>query len=170
MEVIRDRKARKITLFQKSYLKNVLKRFGKANSHPVATPMTENLMKSPTEYVTDPDLKKEYQAAVRSLMYAITETRPDLAHAVSEVSQFAANPGVVNLEAIKRILRYINGTQDLSLVFHGDSLKPLVGYIDVDWGGDLSTRRSTTGYAFYMYGCFVSWSTKKTANSFALLM
>ena len=161
MEVIRDRKARTITLCQKSYLKNVLERFGMANSHPVTTPMTGYLMKSPTEYVYDPELKEAYEAAVGSLMYAMTEPRPDLAHAVSEVSQFAANPGVVHFEAIKRIFRYVNGTQDLSLVFHGDSTKPLVGYVDADWGGDLSTRRPTTGYAFYVYGCLVSWSTQK---------
>lgn len=91
----------------------------------------------------------------------MTETRPDLAHAVSEVSQVAANPGVIHLEAIKRTLRYVNGTRDLSLVFHGDSTKPLEGYVDADWGGDLSTRRSTTGYAFFVYGYLVSCSTKK---------
>lgn len=161
IEVIRDRKNRTITLCQKSYLKNVLERFGMANSHPVATPMTDHLSKSPPEYLSDPELKKAYQAAVGLLMYAMTETRPDLAHAVSEVSQFAANPGAVHLEAVKRIFRYINGTQELSLVFHGDKTQQLVGYVDADWGGDLSTRRSTTGYAFYVFGCLVSWSTKK---------
>lgn len=54
----------------------------------------------------------------------MTETRPDLAHAVSEVSQFASNPEVVHLKAIKRIFRYVNETRDLSLVFHGNSTKP----------------------------------------------
>ena len=91
-------------------------------------------MKSPTEYVSDPELKKAYQVAVELLMYAMTKTQPDLAHAVSEVSQFAVNPEVVHLEAIKCIFRYVNGTQDLGLVFHGDSTKPLVGYVDADWG------------------------------------
>lgn len=76
-----------------------------------------NLMKSSTEYISDPELKKAYQAAVGSLMYAMTETRPDLAQAVSDVSRFAANPGVVHLKAIKRIFRCVNGTRDLSLVF-----------------------------------------------------
>lgn len=99
-----------------------------ANSHPIATPMTEHLSKSPLEYLSDPELKKAYQAAVGSLMYAMTETRPDIAHAVSEVSQFAANPGASHLEAVKRIFRYINGTQDLSLVFRGDKTQQLVGY------------------------------------------
>ena len=161
MEVIRDRKARTITLCQKSYLKNVLEKFGMANSHSVATSMTEHISKSPLEYLSDPELKKAYQAAVGSLIYAMTETRSDIAHAVSEVSQFAANPEASHLEVVKRIFRYINSTQDLSLVFRSDKTQQLVGYVDADWGRDLSTRRSTTGYAFYVFGCLVSWSTKK---------
>lgn len=67
-------------------------------------------------------------------MYAMTETRPDIAHAVSEVSLFAANPGAPYLEAVKRIFRYTNGTPDLSLVFRGDKTQQLVGYMDADWG------------------------------------
>ena len=103
MEVICDRKAQTITLFQKSYLKNVLERFGMANSHPVATPMIEHLAKSLFEYLSDPELKKAYQAALGSLMYAMTETQADISHAVSEITQFAANPGVSHLEAVTRI-------------------------------------------------------------------
>ncbi len=103
MKVIRDRKAQTITLCQKSYLKNILERFGMANFHLFATQMAEHLSESPFEYLSDPELKKDYQAAVGSLMYTITETRPVIAHAVSEVSQSAANPGVSHFEAVKRI-------------------------------------------------------------------
>lgn len=58
MEVVHDRKNRTLTLCQRSYLGNVLERFGMTNSHPVATPMTEHLMKSPTGYVSYPELKR----------------------------------------------------------------------------------------------------------------
>ena len=103
IEVIPNRKARTITLSQKSYLKKVLVRFGKANSHPFATPMTEHLSKRPFKYHSDPEFKKAYQAAVRSLMYKMTETWPEIAHAVFGVCQFAANPEASNLEDMNRI-------------------------------------------------------------------
>ena len=34
-----------------------------------------------------------YASAVRSLMYAMVYTRPDIAHAVGVVSRYMANPG-----------------------------------------------------------------------------
>ena len=37
----------------------------------------------------------------------------------------------------------------------------LLGYSDADWGGDLSTRKSTSGYLFKLCGGIVSWKTKK---------
>ena len=37
----------------------------------------------------------------------------------------------------------------------------LVGYSDVDWAGDINTRRSTSGYVFQVYGSTVSWCSKR---------
>ena len=39
-----------------------------------------------------------------------------------------------------------------------DSLK---GYSDANWGGDLDTRRSTTGYLFTLFTSSISWSSKR---------
>ena len=36
----------------------------------------------------------------------------------------------------------------------------LGGYCDADWGGDYSTRRSTTGYVFLFGNSPISWSSK----------
>jgi ATP-binding cassette subfamily B (MDR/TAP) protein 1 len=45
-----------------------------------------------------------YQEAVRSLMYAIMATRPDLAFAVSVVSRFMSKPGPMHWMAVKQIM------------------------------------------------------------------
>ena len=37
----------------------------------------------------------------------------------------------------------------------------LQGYADADWGGDLDTRRSTTGYLFRVYGGVVAWKSRR---------
>ncbi|GJR61827.1 ribonuclease H-like domain-containing protein [Tanacetum coccineum] len=49
-----------------------------------------------------------------------------------------------HLAALKRILRYVQGTLDLGLHLYASSTTSLVGYTDADWAGCPSTRRSTS--------------------------
>lgn len=37
----------------------------------------------------------------------------------------------------------------------------LIGYVDADWGSDINDRKSVSGYIFKVFGCTVSWSSKK---------
>ena len=63
----------------------------------------------------------------------------------------------------KRVLRYLQATKSLKLVYPRDSDYILTGESDVDWNGDHDDRRSTTGYFFKLgfRGGAVSWQTKK---------
>ena len=92
--------------------------------------------------------KVPYASAIGSLMYAMVCTRPDIAHAVGVVSKFMSRSGKEHWEAIKWILRYLKGSLDTCLCFTSASLK-LRGYVDVDFAGDIDSRKSTTGFVFY---------------------
>jgi hypothetical protein len=47
-------------------------------------------------------------------------------------------------------------------MFDGDCGKRiLLGYADANWGGDMDTRRSTTGYVFNVYGGVVAWKSRR---------
>ena len=159
MEVKRDRKKRTLNISQRQYVMDILERHGMADCRSVSTPMVPNLslmkLSAPEMDVTT------YQSAVGSLMYAMIGTRPDLAHAVGVLSQFAANPGTEHWNALKRVFRYLRGTQDMSLVFGSGNTKLLTGYADADWAADKNDRRSLTGYVFLMSGGAISWSSRK---------
>jgi hypothetical protein len=101
-----------------------------------------------------------YKAAVGSLMYVMVATRPDLAFAMSVVSQHMAKCGPKHWAAVKRVMRYLQGSLDAKLVLGGKSLA-LVGFCDADWAGDATDRRSTTGYVFMLGGGAISWNSKK---------
>jgi hypothetical protein len=68
-----------------------------------------------------------YKAVVGSLM----GTRPDLAFAVSMVSQFMSRAGPSHWMAVKRIMWYLKGTLDLKLCLGGKDVS-LRGYCDAD--------------------------------------
>ena len=93
----------------------------------------------------------------------VTATRPDLAQPLGLVNQFCSNPGVEHWTAAKRILRYIKGTIDYGITFHGnkETEVQLNGYVDADWGSNPNGRKSQSGYLFTLCGGVISWASKK---------
>ena len=104
--------------------------------------------------------KVPYASAIGSLMYAMLCTRPDICFAIGMVSCYQSNPGLAHWRAVKRILRYLRGTSDHALCYHGGDLR-LTGYSDADWASDKDECKSTSGYAFILGGGAVSWCSKK---------
>jgi hypothetical protein len=66
-----------------------------------------------------------------------------------------------HLNALKRLLRYLQGTVDYGLHLHHSPSTELIVYTDADWAGCLDTRRSTSSYAIFLGGNLVSWSSKR---------
>ena len=66
-----------------------------------------------------------YASAFGNLMYAMVCTRPDIAQAVGVLSRFMANPGRVDWDVVKRVFRYLRGTSDYSICYHGNSFGAL---------------------------------------------
>ena len=149
MGIVRNRESRTMSISQKKYLGGVLKKFDMENCKPVSTPLEfgkkyEELSKEDERFDT-----RMYQRAIGCLTYATTISRPDLSTAVSILSKFMSNPGVEHWKGVKPVLRYVRGILDYGLMYSADDTSTtLTGYTDADWAGDLSTRRSTTGYMF----------------------
>ncbi|GJZ52719.1 ribonuclease H-like domain-containing protein [Tanacetum coccineum] len=78
----------------------------------------------------------------------LTFTRPDLCYAVQQICLYMHDPREPHLVALKRILRYVQGTLDLGLHLYASFTTSLVGYTDGDWAGCPSTRRSTSETAW----------------------
>nr|GEX79768.1 ribonuclease H-like domain-containing protein [Tanacetum cinerariifolium] len=63
--------------------------------------------------------------------------------------------------ALKRILRYVQGTLDYGLQLFSSTTDSLIAYSDVDWAGCPTTRRSTSGYCVFLGNNLLSWSSKR---------
>jgi hypothetical protein len=161
MEIRRDRRNRVIRLSQKAYVDKILVDFGMLDSKPGATLIdVSTLSLAPEGFQATESSRRVYASAIGSLMYLMLGTRPDIAYSVSCLSRFMANPTDAHATALKRVFRYLNSTRDLELVYRGN-LYPIQGNTDADLGGDINTRRSTSGYLFNVESGVISWSSKR---------
>ena len=58
---------------------------------------------------------------------------PDLSFSVGVCARYQAKPKVSHLNAVKRIINYVKGTENLGVYYSRNSNKNLVGYCDTDW-------------------------------------
>jgi hypothetical protein len=149
---------------QEAYARKVIARFGMENCHPAPTPSVVGcVLTKAMSPKTDGERKElgemptTYRQACGALMYLMTQTRPDIAEAVRSVCRFMSDPGRLHWTAVKRILRYLQGTSNMGITFSGSAGMELRGYCDSDYANDLDCRRSVTGYVTYLAGAPVSW-------------
>ena len=102
-----------------------------------------------------------YRSLIGSLRY-LTHTRPDLQFSVGLLSRFMEKPTQEHYNGIKRILRYVKGTEDYGFFYKKRDMKgELLSFSNSDFAGDCHDRKSTSGYIFFLGGRVVSWSSQK---------
>ncbi|RVX07731.1 Retrovirus-related Pol polyprotein from transposon RE1 [Vitis vinifera] len=140
--------------------KQCQKEIGMLGCQPVNTPIEEGLKLCVELNQVSTD-KGRYQRLVGRLMY-LAHTRPDLAYALSVVSQYMHNPREQHMNAFMRILRYLKNAPGKGILFAKNvDHQSIEVYTDADWAGAVDDRRSTSGYFTFVGGNLVTWKSKK---------
>ena len=127
-----------------------------------------------------------YRQVIGELIYAMVTCRPDISFPLIKLSQYSANPAPIHYEAAKEILRYLACTSSDGIIYWRNKprtdLSPpsetfdtetaeaealtqdesdrLKSAADADWGGDVSHRRSVTGFALKLAGGAVYYKSR----------
>ncbi|KAG8480454.1 hypothetical protein CXB51_024676 [Gossypium anomalum] len=153
------RTSRGVFLSQKKYILNLIQRASMAKSKPSPTPMVTSCKLSAHEGTPIED-ERLFRSVVGALQYVVI-TRPDIAFSVNKACQFMHRPLDTHYKAVKRILRYLQGTLDFGLCFTRTSNLLLEGYSDASWASDVDDRRSTLGFCVFLGENLISWSSRK---------
>jgi hypothetical protein len=62
---------------------------------------------------------------------------------------------------VKHLVRYIAGTINLGYRYTSDGNEELIGFRDLDMGGDMDDRKRTSGILFMLGGYPVTWQSQK---------
>jgi hypothetical protein len=160
LEFITDYINKTIYIHQNKYLDKIKNRFNKENLTPVSTPVElgVQLYKNEDKNKANNNTINLYQQQIGALIYLAINTRPDISFAINRCARYMANPNTSHYKALDRIWKYLNYKPNLGLFYNCQNLQ-LLGYTDADWGGDIITRKSTTGYLFLLGKNTISWNS-----------
>lgn len=161
INIVRDN-TNEITMDQTNYFRKMLKKFGMSDCKGISTPIETGLHLENGGVNDGKGNGIPYRELIGCITYATLTTRPDLCAATNFFSRFQSCYDEVHFQHAKRMLRYIQDTKQLKMVYRRQDNAPvLVGYADADFAGDKHDRKSTSGFVFKVYGNAVSWSSKK---------
>nr|GEU58752.1 hypothetical protein [Tanacetum cinerariifolium] len=148
-----------IFIHQKKYVQDILYKFDLGNVRTATTSYEAPKPKSKSR--SDSPINVHlYRFMIGSLMY-LTALRPDIMFAVSACSRHQITHTTSNLEAVKKIFKYLKGQPKLGLWYPKESPLVLEAYSDSDYAGTNSDRKSKTGGCQFLGRQLISWQCKK---------
>ena len=139
------------------YIDRILNRFGIHDCNLSNVPIHKgdklSLAQCPKNNIERESMKNVlYFIMIRSVIYAQICTRPDIVFVVGLLGRYLSNPGWDHWVAIKKVLRYLEGTKDYILTYRKVDNLEVVRYIDSDFVGCKNNKKSIFGYIFTLVG------------------
>ena len=97
---------------------------------------------------------------IGSLLYLIA-SRPDILFSVCICARFQTEPKESHLKSVKRIIKYLKGTENIGLWYSKQSIFELISYSDADYAGCKLDRISTSGSRQFLGSNLIFWFSKK---------
>ena len=139
-----DETTGKVSMSQPFLIERIIKLLGdgvnEANSKDTPAVYKEILHKD--EFGPQRKQKWKYRSAIGMLNYLAASTRPDCLYAVHQCARFSADPRLSHERAVKRVIRYLKGTQDKGIILSPNKDKGIQCYVDADFAGGYSTETS----------------------------
>ncbi|GJP58372.1 hypothetical protein CLOP_g6300 [Closterium sp. NIES-67] len=165
-----------LRLHQRKYCEGLAEKYGLQDGGKPATPLPSGFTVEPCadQVVVGESDRKLFHSMVGSLNYAANDTRPDIAFAISRLASVVSRPSHEQLEAAKRLVRYVTATASVGLEYSGVRQRLQKGAADVKSGEMLlscytdasfnavkADGTSIGGYVCLLGGGAVSWRSKK---------
>ncbi|CAI7785220.1 unnamed protein product [Closterium sp. NIES-54] len=176
MHVERDLDKGVLRLHQRKYYEGLAEKYGLQNGGKPATQLPSGFTVEPcaNEEVVGESNMKLFHSMVGALNYAANHTRPDIAFATSRLASVVSRPSHEQLEAAKRLVRYVSATTSVDLEYSdvrqrlqrgaadfskGEML--LTCYTDASFNSVKADGTSIGGYVCLFGGGAMSWRSKK---------
>ena len=149
---------------QCTYLEKILQRFNLINAQVAPTPLPQDYHPMAHEGVIDPKIRSLFQQVIRSLLYFMLGTCPNIVYIVIALSKHATKPSKEHLDRAFYICHYLLRTHYFSPVFDGFPKADLIAYTNSNWASDLNTWHLKTGWFIKLAGFIFSWQSHQQSH------
>ncbi|KAK7590538.1 hypothetical protein V9T40_002151 [Parthenolecanium corni] len=162
MSIEYNRQARIMKIDQAEYIRSLAAKYCVDNMRSYRTPMEKNLSLPFSDCVDETnDFITDYRRLIGALLFVSSGTRLDVSYAVNYLSRFQKCATRTHFRYALRVLKYLQETQNLKLLFDGNSNTPVEGWADADWAADAIDRKSTGGILIRVFGNPAIWICRK---------
>ena len=153
LKTMKVRDERKLTSIpNKKHLQSALEKLEMGECKESVSPKLDKACIDGDSEELDEEQTSRFRSSVLTLLFLSNE-RTDIESTVRLLCTKLKNPTALEMRQLKRLLRYVKGTEDMSTVFEmrdsNDMREQLVKRLDVctdsDWASDQTTRKSTSG-------------------------
>ena len=123
-QIKQDWKNRTISINQHAYIKSLAEKFQLVNAKLIKAPIKPGTQYSFNQCPSTPNQVAKmkgihYNKAIRSILWLVVVSRPDIAYTTGILSQFLQNLGYMHWEGVKRVISYLNTTKTTGLPLEG---------------------------------------------------
>ncbi|CAI7799493.1 unnamed protein product, partial [Closterium sp. NIES-54] len=178
LDIERDVEKRCMRVHQRKYLEALAANFGQSEGH-VATPFPSGFkcVKGLEEESVGEEERRHFHSLVGSLIYAVVNTRPDVAFATGELARVVQCPNKEQVAAGMRVAKYLGQTPTVGLQYlaatqrrhkGADGVEPghlfLTAFSDASYASELEDMTSVGGFIFRVGGGLTVWESKKQVD------
>ena len=150
-----------LTVSMERYATDMLNELGQATVRSATAPLPPGITMDIAHDVLPLEDVRFYRQAVGKLGYMVT-CWPELAFPFAELSRFNGQPGAQHLDALRHVLRYVNGHRKQGYCVFPTTLPATVtAFCDASFAPDRVDFRSTSGQIVFVGDTPVLWGARR---------
>ena len=106
-----------LIILQGQYIDMILQKYNMQDANPVSMPLNTNTKLKHNKENNEPNCSNNYVSLIVSLQYLVVTMCPDIAYSINCLAAYTANPALEHYSAVKWLLRYLKGTQNLGITY-----------------------------------------------------
>ena len=148
-----------------NYIQSTIKDFPEKITKTANTPASSHLFN-----VNEHDEKlcnkmaAVFHHVVARLLFACKRARPDIQTAIAFLTTRVQSPGMDDWKKLRRVLRYLYGTQHMRLTLGANNSREIEWWVDASYGVHPNMRSHTGSVMSFGYGCAQGFSGKQKLN------